>query len=73
MLERSQKETTDGASEAQELVSLESLAEMTGFPVEMIRKELFNSELKEEKVSLEDLRAAMVNYIDSTMLENAGN
>lgn len=73
MLERSQKGTTDGAKEAQELVSLESLAEMTGFPVEMIRKELFNSELTQEKISLEDLRAAMVNYIDATMLENADN
>jgi len=73
MLERSQKGTTDSTKEAQELVSLESLAEMTGFPVEMIRKELFNSELTEEKISLEDLRAAMVNYIDATMLENADN
>lgn len=48
-------------------VSLEVLAKMTGFPVEMIKEEVFKGQNAQE-VSLEDLRAAMLSYIDSTML-----
>lgn len=48
-------------------VSLEVLAKMTGFPVEMIKEEIFNGK-SEGEVSLEDLRTAMLSYIDSTML-----
>jgi UDP-N-acetyl-D-mannosaminuronic acid transferase (WecB/TagA/CpsF family) len=55
----------------QELIELSSLAELTGFPLEMIKKELFNSSLESEKVTLADLRKAMVSYIDATMLEGA--
>ncbi|MEX0797981.1 MAG: hypothetical protein WD025_00960 [Bacteriovoracaceae bacterium] len=55
----------------QELISLESLADLTGFPVEMIRKELFKADVTDERISLGELRKAMVNYIDATMLEDA--
>lgn len=48
-------------------VSLEVLAKMTGFPVELIKEEIFKGEATDQ-VSLEDLRAAMLSYIDSTML-----
>jgi hypothetical protein len=48
-------------------VSLEVLAKMTGFPVELIKEEIFKGE-STDQVSLEDLRAAMLSYIDSTML-----
>lgn len=48
-------------------VSLEVLAKMTGFPVELIKEEIFRGETTEQ-VSLEELRAAMLSYIDSTML-----
>ena len=50
-------------------VSLETLAKMTGFPVEMIKEELFNGE-DSSQVTLEELRSAMLTYIDSTMLIN---
>ena len=54
----------------QELVSLDSLAALTGFPVEMIKSELFkDSSLETEKVTLAELRKAMVGFIDATMLE----
>lgn len=59
--------------EDQEIISLESLADLTGFPVEMIRSELFKSELADEKITLSELRKAMVNYIDATMLEDANS
>jgi hypothetical protein len=50
-------------------VSLEVLAKMTGFPVELIKEEIFKGE-SADQVSLEDLRSAMLSYIDSTMLVN---
>lgn len=48
-------------------VSLVALAKMTGFPVEMIKEEIFKGQ-NDQEVSLEDLRSAMLSYIDSTML-----
>lgn len=63
----------DQITNENELVSLDSLAALTGFPVEMIKTELFkDSSLEnEEKVTLADLRKAMVSYIDATMLDGA--
>lgn len=58
------------AKEKQEMVTLKSLSDLTGFPVKMIKEELFNEkQLSEETVSLDDLRKAMVSYLDQTMLE----
>jgi len=51
-------------------VSLAALAEMTGFPVEMIEQELFMGKKNDEGVSLEELRAAMLNFIDSTLIND---
>lgn len=48
-------------------ISLETLSKMTGFPVEMIKDEIFQGKGTEE-ISLEDLRTAMLSYIDSTIL-----
>jgi hypothetical protein len=48
-------------------VSLEALAKMTGFPVEMIKEEIFSGQ-NDQEISLDELRSAMLNYIDSTML-----
>lgn len=49
-------------------VSLEVLAKMTGFPLELITEEIFNGKNTKDEVSLEELRSAMLNFIDSTML-----
>jgi hypothetical protein len=48
-------------------ISIEALAKMTGFPVEMIKEEIFKGH-DDQDVSLEDLRTAMLSYIDSTMM-----
>jgi len=48
-------------------ISLEALAKMTGFPIEMIKEEIFQGQ-NDQDVSLDDLRKAMLSYIDSTML-----
>lgn len=49
-----------------EKVSLETLSKLTGFPVEMIKDEVFNGEMGD--VSLDELRSAMLSYIDSSMM-----
>lgn len=48
-------------------ISLEMLSKMTGFPVEIIKEEIFQGKGSED-VSLEDLRSAMLTYIDSSIL-----
>lgn len=60
-------QTTEGSEVRAGKVSLETLAKMTGFPVELIKEEIFHGEDKDQ-VSLEDLRSAMLSYIDTTML-----
>ena len=57
--------TTNGPADKK--ISLEMLAKMTGFPVEMIKDEIFHGKGSED-ISLEDLRAAMLTYIDSSIL-----
>ena len=59
--------TTAGAEEKGSKVNLEVLARMTGFPVELIKEEIFQGK-GEQEVSLDELRKAMLTYIDSTML-----
>lgn len=54
-------------SEKNGKISLEALAKMTGFPIEMIKEEIFKGQ-NDQDVSLDDLRTAMLSYIDSTML-----
>ena len=49
-------------------VNLERFAELTGFPLELIRKELFSTKETSGEISLEELRGAMLAYLDSTML-----
>lgn len=60
-------QATVGSEVKEGKVSLEMLAKMTGFPVELIKDEVFNGEVSSQ-VSLEELRSAMLSYIDSTML-----
>lgn len=49
-------------------ISLSTLAKMTGFPVEMIQSELFKDQANSEEISLEELRTAMLSYIDASLL-----
>jgi glutaredoxin-related protein len=56
----------------QDKVTLESLSDLTGFPIEMIKTELFSgSDINEDSISLTDLRKAMMSYIDETMLHDS--
>lgn len=56
------------ANDRNEKVNLEALAKMTGFPVDLIKDEIFHGQAGDSEVSLDDLRNAMLSYIDSTML-----
>jgi hypothetical protein len=49
-------------------ISLAALSEMTGFPMELIQQELFTGVQADGELELEDLRAAMLNFIDATLL-----
>ena len=62
-----EQDLTTSGSEQNGKISLEALAKITGFPIEMIKEEIFKGQ-NDQEVSLEDLRTAMLSYIDSTML-----
>lgn len=47
-------------------IQVESLSEMTGFPVDFIKKELL---LKEDELSMEELRNSMASYLENTIQE----
>ena len=52
MLEQSRGVQKVATKPDDEVVKLESLAEMTGFPVELIKKELFNGEIETDQISM---------------------
>ncbi len=56
-----------------EMVDLDSFAEIAGFPVELIKKELFNQKDCGNEVAMADLRQAMLNYLDHTMFDETSN
>lgn len=60
--------TTNGHTEKSGKISLDVLAKMTGFPIEMIKDEIFQGQEGSSEISLDDLRSAMLSYIDSTLL-----
>ena len=47
-------------------VPLSSLSELTGFPVDFIKKELL---LEGEELSMAELRTSMISYLESTAKE----
>lgn len=48
------------------VVSLGILSELTGFPVDYIKRELFLDEETEEEMSVEQLRLKVLAYLDSS-------
>ncbi len=51
--------------EEDHLVTFETLALLTGFPVDFIKRELFLGKLPETKeLSLDQLRSNMIKYLD---------
>jgi hypothetical protein len=57
------------ANEENQTVDLTSFANMAGFPVELVKKELFANSEDSDQVSLASLRNAMLNYLDTAMLQ----
>lgn len=62
-----EQDLATSGSEQNGKISLEALAKITGFPIEMIKEEIFKGH-DDQEVSLDELRSAMLSYIDSTML-----
>ena len=59
---------TSNKDEGSQSVSLEKLAEMTGFPAKMIKAELFLGELAEgEPISIEELRSHMLGFLNRSL------
>lgn len=57
-------------TEENQSVDLRKFAEMAGFPIELVKKELFqNNEGSEESISLDNLRKAMISYLNKNMLQ----
>ncbi|MBT4793145.1 MAG: hypothetical protein HON90_16350 [Halobacteriovoraceae bacterium] len=50
-------------------IDLDQFAQMSGFPVELIKKELFKNREDTENISLSELRKAMLTYLDVTMFD----
>lgn len=50
-------------------VNLEQFAEMAGFPVELVKKELLGSNQSADEISMEELRSFMLKYLDKAMIE----
>ena len=50
---------------SEEVVSLGSLAELTGFPVDYIKRELLLEGETEEEMTVEELRKKVLAYLDS--------
>lgn len=49
-------------------IDIENFANMVGFPVELIKKELFQDNENQDNITMDSLRAAMLKYIDKTMM-----
>ncbi len=61
-----EKNKTNSKAEAETVVALSSLSEMTGFPVDFIKSELI---VEGEELSMESLRKSMAGYLESTFKE----
>ena len=54
-----------------QMVSLEALSELTGFSVDMIKKEILNkSDKSDDTLTLGELREAMMTYLDAQFMAN---
>ncbi len=53
-------------SSGNDIVSLDSFAKLTGFPSELIKKELL---ISGEQVSMKELRSSMMKYLMKTISE----
>ena len=59
------QDVSNSPSSESEVVSLGTLAELTGFPVDYIKRELFLDGETTEGLGVEDLRAKVLAYLNS--------
>lgn len=53
----------------EERVNLAQFAEMAGFPVELVKKELLGADSNEDEITMAALRGFMLKYLDKAMIE----
>ena len=53
-----------------DVVNIEEFAQMVGFPADLIKKELFESQEDQGSITMDQLRDVMLKYLNSTMLED---
>lgn len=66
MAEQESFESSQGSAD---IITLESLAKLTGFTTDLIKKELLLSGDDVREISLVELRNAMLSFIDRSMVE----
>lgn len=57
------------SNEQDVLVTLSSLSHLTGFPLSMIKKELFGEGSEVQSIRMSRLREVMLKYLDKSLLE----
>jgi len=55
-------EQQDSSMEKQENISIDSLSDMTGFPIEFIKRELL---ISQNQVSIDELRHSVLDYLQT--------
>lgn len=58
------RKSSNIAKESTDKVNLHSLSEMTGFPLDFIKKELM---VEQEELSVDDLRLRVAQFLDATL------
>ncbi len=54
--------------ESDQMVDLADFATMAGFPIELVKKELFDKHESCDQVSMNELREFMLKYLNETMI-----
>lgn len=67
------EKTEIGTQSAVEKTNLAELSKLTGFPIKMIKDELLLSQDENQEVSIEELREAMLKFIDQSFKFEAGS
>lgn len=55
--------------DSEQMVNLADFATMAGFPLELVKKELFEKHESSDQVSMSRLREFMIKYLDKTMAQ----
>ena len=55
---------------ADQMVNLADFATMAGFPLELVKKELLDTDTNTDQVCMTELRTFMLKYLDKVMIKD---